>query len=417
LFSNFQIYKGEVAMSTRRLFSVPGSLMVALTSIVLPLFSAHASPIVSPDGSSRLIPLNFVSDARVGLGVVDSGSQKGTVVIGLDNYYDEDPLDPQQYPAFVTISPSNVVTLTKLEWPDNVTLTSVSPNGRYIGGLTQSSVSLSLNKGLIWERTNPTTPLVVPTPVTDPFTSVAVFGVNNHGDAAVDLGGTQAGKFTNGVGTEFLERPTPQTFGGADAINNNGTVVGLIYPFGPSLPAVAAKWSPGFAQLEAVTGTDEIARGVSDDNWVIGQEFGGSTSILYWDPAGNRHTIPFGGSELGGLGLAITDTGLMGGTAYIPALSDTRAFLFHPSWVSAMLVDDIITSILGSAPSTPTHAVFGLSTLDGQAYVGLNTDLTLFSAPTAEIFRAAGAEVPEPTTVALFASGLVALFGTRRFRG
>ena len=343
----------------------------------------------------------------------------------------------------------------------NTTGLSVSQNGTYVTGLYYSTNAGFSNPqaGFLWTQSGGV--VTLPAAGSTNHIDASPNAVNNSGMVAGAVSTTFYGAnslpvlYSNSSSATVLPLPAGSSMGRAYGINNAGTAVGSI---SQDLNWYATVFTPTNATVLMQTTPDgsilQYAYGIANSGRVTGQFISSTNSAVtgaFYLDSGATNAVDLG--FLPGGDLSTVAFGISGSGSYITGSSGTNAFLYQPDtatitalpllegWTESLAysVNDLgwvvgvggnITSIPFLFDGTSTYSLQGLlagpdsSRWDmtngtGNAALGISdngiiTGRALYDGVTTGFVMVPNSPIPEPSTWALLAVGLLVILGVLR---
>lgn len=343
----------------------------------------------------------------------------------------------------------------------NTTGLSVSQNGTYVTGLYYSTNAGFSNPqaGFLWTQSGGV--VTLPAAGSTNHIDASPNAVNNSGMAAGAVSTTFYGAnslpvlYSNSSSATVLPLPAGSSMGRAYGINNAGTAVGSV---SQDLNWYATVFTPTNATVLMQTTPDgsilQYAYGIANSGRVTGQFISSTNSAVtgaFYLDSGATNAVDLG--FLPGGDLSTVAFGISGSGSYITGTSGTNAFLYQPDtttmtalpllagWTESQAhsVNDLgwvvgvggdITSIPFLFDGTSTYSLQGLLTGSdsfrwdmtngtGNAALGISdngiiTGRALYDGVTTGFVMVPNSPIPEPSTWALLAVGLLVIIGLLR---
>lgn len=342
----------------------------------------------------------------------------------------------------------------------NTTGLSVSRDGAYVTGnyISTNAGFSNSQAGFLWTQAGGV--VTLPAAGTTNHVDATPNAVNNSGIVAGAVSTTFYGAnslpvlYSNSSSSTLLPLPLGSSMGRAYGINNSGTAVGSIYQ---DLNWYAAVFTPTNATVLTQTTPDgsilQYAYGIANSGRIAGQFISSSngavTGAFFLDP-GATNAVDLG--SLPGGSFSTIAFGISGSGSYITGSSGTNAFLYRPEtttmtalpllegWTEsqARSVNDMGWVVgIGGGAATPFlfdgENIYSLQDLltgpdasrwdmtngTGNAALGISdngviTGRALYDGVTTGFVMIPNAPIPEPSTWALLAVGMLVIFGVLR---
>jgi len=344
----------------------------------------------------------------------------------------------------------------------NTTGLSISQNGTYATGLYEGTNTGFSNPqaGFLWTQSGGV--VTLPAAGTTNHVDASPNAVNNSGTVAGAVSTTFYGAnslpvlYSNSSSATVLPLPAGSSIGRAYGINNAGTVVGSI---SQDLNWYATVFTPTNATVLLQTTPDgsilQYAYGIANSGRIAGQFISTNSAVTgaFYLDSGATNAVDLGFLPVPGGSNSTVASGISGSGSYITGSSGPNAFLYQPDtatmtalpllegWTGSLAysVNDLgwvvgvggdITSVPFLFDGTSTYSLQGLltgpdsfrwdmingtgNTALGISDNGIITGRALYDGVTTGFVMVPNSPIPEPSTWALLAVGLLVILGVLR---